>query len=313
MTTCVPRLEHLSDVASYVMGVVFILIGVVGIIGNTITLRVFCRPKSRCKTHTQFLLSLVSSDTLSSYILCPVYFIQLLYRPLQVNCSFDITRAYLHVITTATSAISLGVIAFCRYRKLTKVSNKVFGRNTTRVLIALPWIFGLSLPALRFAHVYLYVASVYFVLIGPLVMFTTFYYLISRAMNIQLKHMQEHRQDNKMHNQQQTRDNLRQVQLNRRLFCIIACYIVSILPVSVWMLVQQWNVGSNYFSQNQIQLSYTISMSVGCLNSSLNPLIYALKYPELKKELSRFMAKTIKPKFWFLVIVGISQFKYNII
>ena len=297
MVSCVPRLEYLNANASYVMGVIFIVIGILGVVGNTIALRVFCRPKIRCKTHTMFLLSLIVSDTLSSYILCPLYFIQLFYRRLQMDCSFDITRAYLHMMTTTTSTISLGIIAFYRYRKLTKVNTNDLGRNNIRVLILCPWIFGFSLPALRFAHVFLYVAAVFVVLLGPLFIFTMFYYLISKAMNVQLKEMQEHNQGSNHHNQQQARNNLRQVQMNRRLFRIITCYILCILPVSIWMVVQQWNVRSQYFSQYYMQLSYAFSMWLGCMNSSLNPLIYALKYPQLKKELYRFMARdrSIRP------------------
>ena len=292
MVSCSPRMQYLSSpaVIHLLPGLLFIINALVGISGNTMALRVFCRPESRKKTHVKLLLSLVVSDAFVSYVLCPMYGIQLIKKEMLEDCLYDVIRAYMHVIMTGVSTISLGIIACYRYQTISKVGEWNLKRSTVIALIFCRWIFSLSIPALRFVHDFVYITSIYIIIVAPLVTFTIFYKLLARVVSSHVKNIQATQttsmtswDDNKEENTKRNRYHISQIRIAKRVRLMVLCYVVCLLPVSVWMVINQIQMRKMFLSKKTNHLMYVITMFFVCMNSSINPVIYAFKCAEFKK------------------------------
>ena len=269
---CSLRLSALSQTSLRVFGALFIGVSLLGIIGNALALLVFCRTKYRRLTKTKLLLTLIVADMITCSILCPIYIGQMLNKRYLTHCAVDIIRGAFQAGLMVVSTMGVTFISYYRFINL-KSFTKSFSPNTQKLLLSLPWVTGLLLPGLRFLSTALYIVTVNLTIVVPLVTLTVFYVLICKEVK-----------------EQERKTNVRcrkQKEMNVRIYWMIGCFVMCAAPVIGWMIFHQLNRRRNFVAPKYDQLFYLVSMLFGCFNSIVNPMLYAFKFPEFKKEIRR--------------------------
>ena len=273
---CSLRLSALSQTSLRVFGALFICVSLLGIIGNALAICVFCRTKYRRLTKTKLLLTLIAADMITCSILCPIYITQMLNERYLTHCVMDIMRGALQVVLMVVSTLGVTFISYYRFINL-KSFTKTFSPNIQNLILTLPWVLGLLLPGLRFVSTALYIVTVNLTIVVPLVTLTVFYVLICKEVK-----------------EQERKANVRcrkQRLMNVRIYWMIGCFVMCAAPVIGWMVFHQLNRRRNFVAPKYDQLFYLISMLFGCFNSIINPVLYAFKFPEFKKEIRRLSRK----------------------
>lgn len=273
---CSLRLSAIPPVILRVFGVLFIIMAFIGIIGNALALCVFCRTKYRRMTKTKLLLTLVVADLITSSVLCPIYIIQMLSEQYLKHCAVDILRGSLQAVLMVVSTMSVSIISYYRYTNLKSFTNTLTP-TTLKIFLVLPWVMGILLPGLRFLSTIAYIVTVNLLIFVPLATLTVFYVSICKEVK-----KQKRKAKNNMRCQ-------RQKEMNMRIYWLIGCFAMCAAPVIGWMVFHQLNRKYGYaVARKHDQLFYLLSMLFGCVNPVINPLLYAFKFPEFKKEFRRF-------------------------
>ncbi|XP_065494951.1 melanopsin isoform X7 [Caloenas nicobarica] len=138
------------DHAHYTIGVVILLVGITGTLGNFLVIYVFCRSRSLQTPANVFILNLAVSDFLMSITQSPVFFTNSLHKRWIFGEKGCELYAFCGALFGITSMITLMVIALDRYFVITKPLASVGVTSKKKALIILVgvWLYSLawSLP-----------------------------------------------------------------------------------------------------------------------------------------------------------------------
>lgn len=284
------------DTTIYV--VLFIFIGLFAALGNALALVILLLSRIRSKTNS-VLMSLALSDALVGCILCPYTVYQLIESETRKNCEQEFVRIFLSISFIGTSAINVGYIAYDRYMLLTRL-NIQSSRQKTILFLIISWIFPPACVALDWVNIYLYNIVAALIIIVPLIALTTFYFLITKAITrkkkqlfkIQFKTTKsertvEARNDVKI---QKTLHNDR-IKLAKQVIFLVVFYIICLLPSAVAVLLNMVYVVTKTAKPISSQNFFLFTLFAAASNSCINPIIYALKYPEFQRTLRKLFCK----------------------
>ncbi|KAM6306362.1 melanopsin [Aegotheles albertisi] len=138
------------DHAHYTIGVVILIVGITGTLGNFLVIYAFCRSRSLQTPANIFIINLAISDFLMSITQSPVFFTNSLHKRWifgETGCEL---YAFCGALFGITSMITLMVIALDRYFVITKPLASVGVTSKKKALIILVgvWLYSLawSLP-----------------------------------------------------------------------------------------------------------------------------------------------------------------------
>ncbi|KAM6130503.1 LOW QUALITY PROTEIN: melanopsin [Phoenicopterus ruber ruber] len=138
------------DHAHYAIGVVILIVGITGTLGNFLVIYAFCRSRSLQTPANLFIINLAISDFLMSITQSPVFFTNSLHKRWIFGEKGCELYAFCGALFGITSMITLMVIALDRYFVITKPLASVGVTSKKKALIILVgvWLYSLawSLP-----------------------------------------------------------------------------------------------------------------------------------------------------------------------
>ncbi|XP_071605362.1 melanopsin isoform X2 [Heliangelus exortis] len=138
------------DHAHYTIGVVILIVGITGTLGNFLVIYAFCRSRSLQTPANVFIINLAVSDFLMSVTQSPVFFTNSLHKRWIFGEKGCELYAFCGALFGITSMITLMVIALDRYFVITKPLASVGVTSKKKALIILVgvWLYSLawSLP-----------------------------------------------------------------------------------------------------------------------------------------------------------------------
>ncbi|XP_050161498.1 melanopsin [Myiozetetes cayanensis] len=138
------------DHAHYTIGIVILIVGITGTLGNSLVFYAFCRTRSLRTPSNMLIINLAISDLLMSITQSPVFFINSLHKRWIFGEKGCELYAFCGALFGITSMITLMVIALDRYFVITKPLASVGVTSKKKALIILVgvWLYSLawSLP-----------------------------------------------------------------------------------------------------------------------------------------------------------------------
>ena len=135
------------------------------------------------------------------------------------------------------------------------------------------------------------------VIISVLIALVVFYVLLVRCIKLRAREMNAHRSTISGGVDRSTATNHRHVKLAKKVTLLIICYITCLLPTVVSLVIRNIYKSRAVYPLAAQQFSL-FSLFTAALNSCLNPIIYAAKYPEFNQRLKVLVGwrSTRKPK-----------------
>ena len=134
------------------------------------------------------------------------------------------------------------------------------------------------------------------VIVLVLIALVVFYVLLVRCIKLRAKEMNAHRSSNISGGSMGSESNHRHVKLAKKVTLLIICYIACLLPTVISLVIRNIYKSRAVYPVAAQQFSL-FSLFTAALNSCLNPIIYAAKYPEFNQRLKVLLRRrTTKPK-----------------
>lgn len=274
----------------------FISNGSFGTFGNAIAVLILVKSHAKIKSN-RILVSLALSDMLVGCVFCPLVAYMLKETSTLRNCAFEYARFSLSVLLFGTSSINVSLIAIDRYILLVRSQGCVTKQNFNWkriVLILSSWIAPGICLLFKWLNIYAYTLALCMIVFVPLVICSVFYQLIIKETKKKQKHTFSSFQQQNQTSVIRKRQHQRQVNLTKQVSVLILCYIICMFPSAVGLVLNLLYVVSKNQKPMTIQHFFMCTIVLGSLNSVINPLIYASKYPEFKRTLSTSLRRTRK-------------------
>lgn len=290
-------LNLITEPATTIYGVLFLVVSVVAIAGNVIASIILWKPCMRNKTN-RILKSLVVADAFVGLFSCPLYVYELLItrRYLTDSIVYEDVRNALTIWLSSTSALTVVLIAGDRYLLLTKLTNYSFYMNEKRMtrLIVLTWLYPLVVVSMCFVNVaayrYTYIISITF----STTVICVCYILMLKKLKEKRKRFDSVRSicgasPNTAVSSKHSRPEMqRQVQLTKNVSFLVTCFIICNVPSLVTAIVRVV-LQPRFISSEALQQAYLFSLFAGSANSCINPVVYAAKFPEFHRHLKKML------------------------
>ncbi|XP_065494938.1 melanopsin isoform X1 [Caloenas nicobarica] len=299
------------DHAHYTIGVVILLVGITGTLGNFLVIYVFCRSRSLQTPANVFILNLAVSDFLMSITQSPVFFTNSLHKRWIFGEKGCELYAFCGALFGITSMITLMVIALDRYFVITKPLASVGVTSKKKALIilvgvwlyslawSLPPFFGWSAyvpeglltscswdyttftPSVR-AYTMLLFCFVFFI---PLIAIIYSYIFIFEAIKKANKSIQTFgcKHGNKECQKQYQRMK-NEWKMAKIALIVILFYVVSWSPYSIVALVA-------FAGYSHVLTPFMNSIPAVIAKASVihNPIIYAITHPKYRKAIATYV------------------------
>ncbi|OPJ84669.1 melanopsin [Patagioenas fasciata monilis] len=299
------------DHAHYTIGVVILLVGITGTLGNFLVIYVFCRSRSLQTPANVFIVNLAISDFLMSITQSPVFFTNSLHKRWIFGEKGCELYAFCGALFGITSMITLMVIALDRYFVITKPLASVGVTSKKKALIilvgvwlyslawSLPPFFGWSAyvpeglltscswdymtftPSVR-AYTMLLFCFVFFI---PLIAIIYSYIFIFEAIKKADKSIQTfgYKHGNKECQKQYQRMK-NEWKMAKIALIVILLYVISWSPYSVVALVA-------FAGYSHILTPFMNSIPAVIAKASVihNPIVYAITHPKYRKAIATYV------------------------
>uniref|UniRef100_A0A8C0BW19 Opsin 4 n=1 Tax=Buteo japonicus TaxID=224669 RepID=A0A8C0BW19_9AVES len=299
------------DHAHYTIGVVILIVGITGTLGNFLVIYAFCRSRSLQTPANIFIINLAISDFLMSITQSPVFFTNSLHKRWIFGEKGCELYAFCGALFGITSMITLMVIALDRYFVITKPLASVGVTSKKKALIilvgvwlyslawSLPPFFGWSAyvpeglltscswdymtftPSVR-AYTMLLFCFVFFI---PLIAIIYSYVFIFEAIKKANKSVQTFgcKHGNKEFQKQYQRMK-NEWKMAKIALIVILLYVISWSPYSVVALVA-------FAGYSQVLTPFTNSIPAVIAKASVihNPIIYAITHPKYRTAIATYV------------------------
>ncbi|KAM6330332.1 melanopsin [Podargus strigoides] len=299
------------DHAHYTIGVVILIVGITGTLGNFLVIYAFCRSRSLQTPANTFIINLAISDFLMSITQSPVFFTNSLHKRWIFGEKGCELYAFCGALFGITSMITLMVIALDRYFVITKPLASVGVTSKKKALIilvgvwlyslawSLPPFFGWSAyvpeglltscswdymtftPSVR-AYTMLLFCFVFFI---PLIAIIYSYVFIFEAIKKANKSIQTFgckRGNREFQKQYQRMKN--EWKMAKIALIVILLYVISWSPYSVVALVA-------FAGYSHILTPFMNSIPAVIAKASVihNPIIYAITHPKYRTAIATYV------------------------
>lgn len=296
---CVLLLSSIKPPVSYVFGAILSVIAAVACCGNTISLIILWQPKVRSQSN-KLLASLIIADSLVGYVQLPITVWHLFTKTdtaLQ-SCTFEAIRSFCIVSLTGASTLAITFIAYDRYMLLTSLSIEHERRMSNRkvyLMIAANWIVPMASVSIRYVNFTCYMYVLLLLAVQPLVVMIVAYVIITRT-------IRRNEEELRVIYREQTlpeRRLKRGTKMGRVAVLLIGVYFLCSLPTSVYLILYLSNSSNrlSFVRSYCVQIYHLCAMVVFSLNSCINPIIYAFKYPEFRTILRQIRHKYLNKMF----------------
>lgn len=290
-----------------VYGVLYLLNGVVAVAGNLISAKIMWRREMK-QTHSNLILkSLIISDALVGCISCPVHSYQLLTQSYLNNCNYERIRDFIGLSLASTSSLTVTMIALDRYLLLTKLNNysKYMNKKKIKILLVIVWIFPPVASTLRYANFTLYRYVYVVAVISSTLVISISYFLVLKEIHRKRKRLQSVQKRDMITSVHHHHTHLQlghsankriqedfELKLAKKVTFLVMCFLICIIPSVITVVVRAF-IQPNELTSSSLQNAYLFSFFIAALNSSINPFIYASKYPEFQTHLKEMFTCTI--------------------
>ena len=299
MAACEKNFSYLSNEWRVIFGVVNTAIALAAFTGNLVAFLVILRTKCLQNLSMCFLASLMITDLLVGIIVAPVHVAQLVSEQFRNNCTLNNVRRYLLVLCLGASVLSIALISYDRYLRLTKTQNyaQFMSRRKVTALIAIVWASSATSPMIIIHGKKDWIHhGIAFVLASLcLILIVACYTCILKTVNKKVKEIAD----------SQAQDGIRQRQINnniraaKAIMIIIVCFIVTIIPGATYYcfvaIAGFLPDGIPGFKEVSMEVFYTVVLTLAMANSGINSLIYYLRNPKFKESLRKGFEKKILP------------------
>ena len=256
--------------------------------------------------------SLTLSDFFVALLVGPISIWQMLGSATLRNCVLDIIRSYISVLFVGSSVLILTVISYDRYLILTSPHNynQRMSKSKALFLIGICWIVPALIPIVRQVNSKAYMMIIFFLFSSPLLTIGIFYLRIMKIVRKNAKILMRREKDvnqpiskamalkisapsglRKDHSDPQHK-HLADLKMAKSSTFLIACYVVCILPLFAWIILEFNTVYSNLTHQ----VIYLIAIFLLEVNSILNTALFLIKQEDFKKYLCRLYKRKSDPR-----------------
>lgn len=292
--SCLLLLSSVKSPESIIFGVLLIIIAFVACCENTISLVILWQPNIRSQSN-KLLTSLVVADALVGYVQLPITTWQL-FTQTEHDCILEGVRAFCIVSLTGASTLAIAFIAYDRYILLTGQNGEYERRMCNKkvyIMIAINWFIPMASVCLRYVYFKSYMYTLFTMSVLPLIVMTVAYFIIARK----IRKNEEELRNCYLREQTLPESELRLkrgTKMAKVAVSLIVVYFLSSLPTSVYFIIYLRNASADdqsFFQPYHMQVYYLCALVVFSLNSCINPIIYASKYPEFKTILRSALRK----------------------
>ena len=241
------------------------------IVGNTLSISILFKRKLRKRSHF-LLISLAIADLLVGLFAIPLYMI--LFIPRQ-NVVSKLVYDCVDMFTGLTSIFTLAVISLERLNAITRpFRHRQLNSRVYVVAIATPWVFSLMVTSIRVLQDFFVITARQFVIV----------IIISLSMPLLISCIAHciiwRKQASRIQNEVQAKI---EIKLFRTLLLITAIFVLSWLPFQVLTITMHLCITCNSIPTVIVFVVKLLQYS----NSFINFVIYCLRIPDYKNELSQ--------------------------
>ena len=244
------------------------------IVGNTLSISVLFKRRLRKRSHF-LLINLAIADLMVGLFAIPLYMILFVSRQ---NVVSSLVYECVDMFTGLTSIFTLAVISLERLNAITRpFRHRQLTSRGYVVAIATPWVLSLTVTSIRVLRGFFVITARQFVIViiislsAPLLISCIAHVIIWR------------KQTSRIQNEVQAR---MEVKLFRTLLLITALFVLSWLPFQVSVITFHLCVTCTSFPAVIVFVVKLLQYS----NSFINFVIYCLRIPDYKNELSQILS-----------------------
>ena len=275
MVSCIFETNLLTGTERIIFGVLYSLLSVMGTFGNIRSFQCLVGDESNNNNNTNIILrSLVFSDIVVSLTGLPFLSFRMLYdSSLGKLCEFDVVFAYVNVMATITSSLTVLLLAVDRYLLLAYHHNSWMTTKRVKLFLALIWVTSVCCCALIFFQVKVFAAVRFFFYLTAFIGHVFSYLLVLRAVRQSRANVvrhQENTQASQQSRQQQEnalKDRAMQRRVTLKVMVVIVVYYLTFAPMMVLAILLATGLTFK-------ELSRQIVLLLLLANSSLNPIVY---------------------------------------
>lgn len=273
MTQYTTILVYLPDNWKKIFGVLMAFVSFLATVENGVVLITIFKYQALHTTSNKILSSLAMSDFLIGVTVALILSLQMLNPMYIAHATLDMLRRYLSTFLIGASLFNLGFISYDRSLHLRLLNNYNLSKKKLYVLLFLCWSIPFFIPLLRkvddsetaYSTIIVFVVGIIFV--GMICC----YGLIIFALR---KH-----QETANINCNNERRSVKTVLM------ILTLYVISIIPICIYHALNF----SKALSREELAKAYIMVMFLCVMNSTINPFIYYLRTPDLKKHVHDLM------------------------
>eukprot|EP00794_Sanderia_malayensis_P008631 gene8631-9563_t len=209
--------------------------------------------------------------------------------------ALNTVRRYMSTVLMGASISSIAFVSYDRYVRLSKTVNYKQNMSKTKVavLLVICWLFPIVLPFSRFTSESIYKAIIITYVLLIIVVMIACYVMIIRI----VKRSKNTLTTNINLSVTQRTAMRAHIRAAKMIIVVVLCLLVTIGPISIYHGITAINgLSSNAvaISRHTDEICYAVLMTIGLLNSAINPLIYYFRIPEFRSTLKK-LAKRCAP------------------
>lgn len=295
MISCQLYFDLIREPWTYIVLMIFAILAILASIGNTIALVILCKPSMRSSKSNRMVMSMVLSDLLVGYVLLPFCIYQISGESRVQDCTIETIRIYISVSTLGTSSMNVGLIAIDRYLLTVNLTNYRQQRSNKKLtcLIFVTWVVPFACLSLRHFNKYAFLLLLAFIIFGSMAALIIFYVLLIRtvkknAINIAAYKGADYESKKEGKHMAARKKVLKNSKLAKSTLILTTCFIICLIPTALMLIITMF-----YRGVTPIFLEYLIIVSLlfAAANSSINPVIYASKFPKFRYNLKLLFHK----------------------
>ena len=249
---------------------------------NGVLLLIFYKYSALITMSNKILISMIVADFLTGFSVGPLYAAQLLHNDFVYNCSAQHARIFLATVFVGASVGSVGFISADRAHHLIKLQNYNMKNTTFYSVLLLCWTVPIVIPVIGFFtsdKIY----SMLIFLVGILVILIV---IISYAALVWA--LQMHR-DNACSENLDEEYVSNQTSAAKTAILIVTCYTLMLLPLFIEKIMYASKFEWGREEERAIFINISVLLCIA--NSSVNPYIYCIRIPSIRKHLVKLVSR----------------------
>lgn len=283
-----------------VLGVINSISSVAATLGNLLIIVVILY-NSRLRTRPNYLICcLAVTDLLIGLVIQPMVAVRLFLKVLFDNCTMAVSVTFIGGVLCGASACILSVISYDRYLHIVKwqVYRLILPKGKLYILITICWVYPIlgSLFSLFSSTRMVYYSLLTILSCTVAASVCVFYSRIFMFVRARRKVIQAAKQIATRSNANDQARMQLQVKLATNSAIVIGCFVVCWVPLtvfSIYVAVNDLVSGAPVTPDRSLVAVRYFAVSLGMVNSAINPLIYFWRNTALRVETKTFILQKI--------------------